>query len=96
MTTIVTRENEVISLQITSEIYPIADLDIANFKLENEKPFYIKNDGVEIYLDIRLKGMPANTFTNTRIKEGYAEELVIEIKADATKTEGTYNLKYAL
>lgn len=74
-----------------TELIEISNLDSENFTIENNAPFLIKNDGDDIFLDVKLLNM--TEFINTRFHQGYNEDVVIEIKSDAELM--VYDLKAA-
>jgi len=75
----------------------IIDLETTTFQLDNDTPFYIKNEDSVSYTMLVM--CPGTTTWQRRVffKEQWNVEQVIKIHADPdTFTEGTYHLAYGL
>lgn len=71
----------------------ISGIETKNFSLSDGKVFFINNEGEDdIWLNVRCQGDTA--FQYRKFREGYNENPVVEIEADGTKTEGSYNLSW--
>jgi methionine-rich copper-binding protein CopC len=73
----------------------ISGLETDNFKLENDRVFFINNEGEEdLFLNVKYAG--ATEFQSRKFREGYNENPVVEIEADAELTEGSYYLSWGV
>jgi len=86
-----TRSGDVVSGQI-GVLGAVPSLSSANFKIDGDIPFNVKNDGESaVFLDVRLVSMEPGQFVNTRFDCGWNPEIVVEIK---TTNQNNLNLKW--
>lgn len=84
------RNGHILSLQV-SKMGEINDLTTADFSLQNDTGFLIKNDEeISVELDVTLLGMEKGEFVFTKFKPGWNPELVKCVKQNLSGMDLKY------